>query len=464
MDSELNCLRTLRTFQTEVLKQLVNWAATSIDKSINQPILPHIVIVLNATENGIDESQWDPEVVTNVVLGDYKDSVRQVQALREVADMLEARGKQVKTTKQLLENYYSSVTVIRIPSKGRYMQIDEQIEKLYDIVSSKCSLSHAHRVKARMLFNAEKLPQYVNAAYNHFSQQLHDPFDFMEEARRHIPLPQDFGGHILNLILLMYNMPERLSDSTTALFRRLARPIASCVMLAATRDGTQGNLSPLLTPKTSCLTLANNLQGSFSHLLRSTYSAPLYAAFEEFCSNHLRCSYSQDGYRCWNTRNLHEKGHQARTGKIMSRGLFQSEFDPDDFFDEWINDIDKNIVDLDNRQQPLAIHRAEKTVVQTQHWGVMADFYRFSHRSRSVSRFQHHWTCLVCVRKIPENVLPCGHILCKPCIQSFGRDSGQGLFELKQCPLHPEETAWVRPARIKFKPEEAGVRVLCLDG
>ena len=42
----------------------MEWARTSIDKSVNQPTLPHIVMVLNATDNTIDSNQWDPEFAT----------------------------------------------------------------------------------------------------------------------------------------------------------------------------------------------------------------------------------------------------------------------------------------------------------------------------------------------------------------------------------------------------------------
>ncbi len=73
--------------------------------------------------------------------------------------------KKISNTRELLESYYSSVTVVRIPSKGRYMLIDEQIGKLKDVIASKCAESHAHKKKIRMLLNAERLPQYVDSAY-----------------------------------------------------------------------------------------------------------------------------------------------------------------------------------------------------------------------------------------------------------------------------------------------------------
>lgn len=212
----------------------------SIDKSINQLTLPHVIIVANYTDTSIDDQQWNPVVATKGLLNDYEDSVRQVPALREIIARLETLGKDITTTKGLLEYYYSSVTVVRVPAKGRYMQMDTQIGKLYNIILDKCARSHAQKKTVRMLLNAEVLPHYVNAAYDHFSSSLDEPFDFIEEARRHAPLPQNFGGHILNFIMVMYNHAGQYRRRVKDFFVRLSLPLASCIMLAATRDNIQG--------------------------------------------------------------------------------------------------------------------------------------------------------------------------------------------------------------------------------
>jgi hypothetical protein len=225
------------------LRQLISWAATSIDKSINQPTLPHIIIVINATESSIDEKLWDTKTATDSLLGDYERSVHQVAELQDILTRVEQHlNKKITTSKELLEYYYSSVTVIRVPVKGRYMQIDDQIGKLYDAIHHRCAKSYAQKEVIRMLLNAELLPKYVNAAYDHFSQRLDVPFDFAEEARRHAPLPQEFGGHILNFISSMYNLIGGQNSDARGLLKRLGLPIASCIMLAATRDNLQGKM------------------------------------------------------------------------------------------------------------------------------------------------------------------------------------------------------------------------------
>ncbi len=241
-DAIVFVLREARMFESEVLPKLVEWAYASIDKSLNQPSLPHLVIVLNATENDIEETQWDLGVATEKLMEAYTDSFRRIPKLQDIVAGLWTIGKRISSTKELLEYYYSSITIVRIPTKGRYMQIDEQIGKLYGVIQEKCALSFRHKKRIRMLLNAERLQQYVNSAYDHFSRHLDEPFDFVKEALRHNPLPQDFRGHLLNVMLSLYHEPGSLRRRQPALDRLLflSRPIASWVMLASAREGFQG--------------------------------------------------------------------------------------------------------------------------------------------------------------------------------------------------------------------------------
>lgn len=229
-----------------MLKQLIEWGAASIDKSLNQPSLPHVIIIINATDTTIDERQWDPDYTTRNLLDDFKDSISQVPELLDIVSKLYVQNQTISTTEQLLKLCYSSVTVLRIPSKGRYMQIDSQVGKLYDLIGAKCSSSHDEKRKKRMALNAERLPQYANMAFERFSRRLEDPFDFVEAARRCAPLPQGFGGHILNLVLSLTLHKQSLQRSVEEVLNRLSPLIASCIMLATTRDNAQGKLDSTL--------------------------------------------------------------------------------------------------------------------------------------------------------------------------------------------------------------------------
>lgn len=152
----------------------------------------------------------------------------------------------------------------------------------------------------------------------------------------------------------------------------------------------------------------------------------------------------------------------------MPRANFEWAFKQEELFPKWMTQIGQHISSLNQRlREDYSMESQETTRVMKLHRKVMSEFYTgvgMLSRLGRVSNLKSHVTCLCCVRKIPEHVLPCGHVLCRDCIQSFGRDMGQGLFDLSGCPLHPSETRWDRPVRIRFKPKDAGVRVLCLDG
>jgi hypothetical protein len=72
-------------------------------------------------------------------------------------------------------------------------------------------------------------------------------------------------------------------------------------------------------------------------------------------------------------------------------------------------------------------------------------------------------TCLVCLRRRPQHRLPCGHCLCDNCPRIFGQRSRHDpwLFTVRSCFLCGLATPGVE---VRYLPENAGVRVLTLDG
>lgn len=91
------------------------------------------------------------------------------------------------------------------------------------------------------------------------------------------------------------------------------------------------------------------------------------------------------------------------------------------------------------------------------------------HRRR-LSQFYVEWarlrsdaTCFVCLRRRPQHGLPCGHCICDNCPRVFGETSSYDpwLFTIRACPLCGQNTSGVE---VKYMPENAGVRVLTVDG
>jgi hypothetical protein len=59
-------------------------------------------------------------------------------AYSQLRDYWVGRGRRIHTMKDLLECYYSSITVVRIPGEGRYMMIDDQVKKLREVIGHRC--------------------------------------------------------------------------------------------------------------------------------------------------------------------------------------------------------------------------------------------------------------------------------------------------------------------------------------
>jgi energy-coupling factor transporter ATP-binding protein EcfA2 len=99
-----------------VFERLINWANAAIETSVNQPLLPHAIIVLNATENDIEARFWDVNINTSSILDDLANTVKQNSVFKKLADIWRLRGKTIDTLEQLLLCYYSSIQVSKFPS------------------------------------------------------------------------------------------------------------------------------------------------------------------------------------------------------------------------------------------------------------------------------------------------------------------------------------------------------------
>jgi len=110
----------------------------------------------------------------------------------------------------------------------------------------------------------------------------------------------------------------------------------------------------------------------------------------------------------------------------------------------------------------------EKDEVTTQHRRILQDFYQ---RLGGATNFISHSTCFCCLREMPEHPLPCGHVLCTPCVQAYcvspeekGNVQEKNLLKMDRCPLHLSYLRFTSPWMLKFKPDLAGIRILLLDG
>ena len=227
-----------------MLTKLLDWGEACIDKSLNQPTLPHAILTLNATDN-FDDDQLDIVTATRTLMDASASAVYNVPRCKELADKWRSTGRTISRTHELLLCYYASVTVVRVPAKGRYMLIEEQAIKLDDLISRRCDESNIKKQRLRILPTADKLQVYLQAAFDHFTENLDKPFDFFKESLKHDNIPRDFGGRILKLALMVkeHSSHPTLRTNAREIFMLIAPMVASCITLATARQNLFGTCS-----------------------------------------------------------------------------------------------------------------------------------------------------------------------------------------------------------------------------
>lgn len=205
--------------------------------------------------------------------------------------------------------------------------------------------------------------------------------------------------------------------------------------------------------------------GTAAQLLDDYYVDPCDDALDDFCDMYWLCKYRNKHGRCHLVKLGHgRRGHQNAEGKIIAAGDYESSFHADDYSDEWIRDLRRKLDTIQKKLQDMMFQApqiTEQEAASKLHRQQMNDFY--NNLGRAVD-FISHETCFSCLRELPEHPLPCGHVLCTPCIEAYGQRRDKIVIEMSSCPLHDHDTKWPLPWQIKIKPLYAGVRILCLDG
>lgn len=239
----------------------MNWAAAALEKSSNQPVLPHAIIVLNASEYDIDPELWDVDISTSRLFENLSRTVFHNVTFKKYAQFWRDRHRSIETVEQLLHAYYRAVNVVRVPTSGRPNLIQTQVETLYACIVSACSDARERKAELRMLLDADELQPYLQYAFDHFACDLDSPFDFVQASLINSPIPHDFGGNILKLAISLMEQWKNAAD-IPIIFTELSYMVGSCIMLESARSKIRGK-SPI--PLQTDLKFFKARQRKYSH-------------------------------------------------------------------------------------------------------------------------------------------------------------------------------------------------------
>ncbi|OAL40290.1 hypothetical protein AYO20_00026 [Fonsecaea nubica] len=443
-------------------KYLVDWAKRSVEKSLNQPILPSAIVVLNAVEVAGKDERWTIEDATKSFFRDVEGITTTEHDLRELARNFAPEGDyRSLSARELLECYYRSVRVIRIPAKSSetYNLINNQILQLREEIVSVCQTAHYEKSIKRRLANADDLQQYLQAGFEHFANDIERPFDFRMVSTRNKLIAHDFGDHILTLARTIHESTRHELLQPKMLLGGLCSLIASCILLDYVR---------------------NNLQGPVLDYFPKDYAPFCRTALHMFCNDIMPCEYTSKRIpHCCNVKSAHDKGHQNEKGK-REIGPYKSSLMASSYEKVWLKKIEDNLKALNSTfiqelRSRYPLHKQSRTDLSGNHEGhistdmklvsklhdeKLAEF--FSSQIKSSRDFISCVSCFRCLMATPEHALECGHILCDSCIREHGEEQDDLITLVGSCPLHGGKRYmnW----EIAKKPEFAGLRILCLDG
>lgn len=200
--------------------------------------------MLNAVEIGHSEQRWTVKDATDSFFRDVSGAVVTDPELRRLAGLRNIDPSHEKSSRELLECFYSKVHVIRIPAKRpeRYSLIDEQIQELRRLIVAAGDDAHRAKVITRRLNDVDTLQEYLQAGFDHFAAKIDEPFDFKSVCLRTRTIAQDFGDHIINLAS---TIQEHTRVRGKTLFQGLVSLVASCILLDYVRNNLPGGVSTL---------------------------------------------------------------------------------------------------------------------------------------------------------------------------------------------------------------------------
>ncbi|KAM0714544.1 hypothetical protein Q7P37_009840 [Cladosporium fusiforme] len=434
--------RNPKTFQSAVLTKLIDWGVAAMERSINQPNLPHCIVVLNCSDPSLSAEEWEVEQCTRTLLSTVSGAINYVEGVprcRALADHWEKLGRRISSTEDLIHCYYTSFKVIRLPVGSQFNRIEQQTTKLRNVIDRCCLQSSRVKDRMRMQTDVAELERYMQSGFDHFTTHVDLPFDFMQASLVQNPIPSDFGDHILQICLavqrLHSNPPYELAEGV----RDLTAFVASCILLDCARH-RKGRLERLSAP----------------------YEAYFERAVLEFLRTYVPCGYTNgDGSRkCALVENRHRtKGHQDKHG-VISYGNFEPPLGSD-FAVKWKMQLKESLrqsqIDFGYRREATDHAILDEQIAWDLHWIAAGLFFK------ARAELKSHVTCLHCLIQPPQYVLPCGHALCGSCFEASGRREGCWL-SVDRCRLHQPDIQLDSTMRVRTKPTGEGVCVLSLDG
>ncbi len=173
---------------------MIELGINALEKSTNQPVLPHAILVLNDNESSFPGGTRS---LKNEVIAFIQRPSTWDADLSRLKDVWVRRGKSVNTLRDLLDCYFSSVEVHEMP-RSKCSRMYEQSNRLYDAIANRCAEIYQTKRELRMSLDSKDLAKYMSHAVAHFASTKEAPLDFNEAKLHGLDTPSEISPHLLD--------------------------------------------------------------------------------------------------------------------------------------------------------------------------------------------------------------------------------------------------------------------------
>ncbi|KAI1741274.1 hypothetical protein F4680DRAFT_416257 [Xylaria scruposa] len=464
----------------DVVERLLTWADANHSASINLPSKPHAVIALNKLNSSSTGDQWSRHRATEEFLKSMDAQILKNKTFEGYVKAWRQRKVAITNMEELFTCYYSSIHVVRLPDKSRYQLLHEQRDVLHEVIHSCCDRSFQKKEELKMLANVDQLQIYMTMAFDHFSETLDEPFDYVKASFKYRPPPETLADNLLEFVLLIAEKCG-LEDDVEGLFNRVTDLVATCIMLDSARKQRYGWPEDWFDVEVPQLLMPESQDDDQSRPSASkqpgkqSYKGICRFVIQKYHENYSRCKFSlpKQGFtlpfQCEQTQKTHGPTHRQKTTSIRGTkelgGNFLHSFDP--YIFAWDRRIRQKLDHMrDNLWIDSGSPRAERAKIQRHNlqsfYGPLVEYNLFCNS-----------ICLACLFNPPQYTLTCGHIICAQCAMDLGRLEHGTQLVVVDCPMAGKQGVCNKvshlpklnvPSVFQLAPAHSGLRVLSLDG
>jgi len=308
-----------------------------------------------------------------------------------------------ETTRSLFD-WASTIDIIALLPNGS-MSVESRLRPLKERLMGRSDQVRKNRKEVRSLFSMAHFAAFLNSAYEHFSNAVGEPYDFILASRTHNPIAADLAEHLSNFLSYIKS-PDGLVEFAAPI-------IASSLFLDNYPPDAHRTFVPYLMCK---LNLTFGLDFPPGEAFKVLYNTAFINAIST---------------------------------KVITFDKFNDVVPRERF----IRMVAEYFVLYAERL------REESTLAVEVHRSNLQSFKHFWYDIKSTS------TCLSCLRRRPQYELrPCKHIICENCFIVFGErcENDPWLFKINRCPLC--ETKTPEEVVVRTHPPTTRPGVLCVDG